>query len=197
MSKLTIVLLGIGLVTIITLSIFTFSQIRKMEERKSIISESVEIPVTSEQKIDEEEEDDKEEELDNTEMIKKAFSEEGSVKCSYYNNQYESESEFYVKDGRIRVDDYPKEDRLTTIVTGKNLYMWAYDYPEEGGIKISIGDNNGEWEELEEQLISDVEMECEYGQIDDSIFDIPDDIEFEELLDTLMNLDTGDFFNSQ
>ncbi len=129
-------------------------------------------------------------------MIKRALLGEGSVECTYYNDDYESEGGLYVKNGKMRADGYYEEERIITVVTNEAMYIWNYDQPEGGGMKMNVGPVE-DWEEREEGFIPEEEIECEYKQIDDSIFDIPEDVEFSGLIDSLMDLEFEDFSNPQ
>ncbi len=116
------------------------------------------------------------------EMIKKAFlGESSSVKCSYSEYDDNIKVEIYTKNEVVRYSAYYKEEKVISVVNKEGAYVWAYG--EKEGMRTDVGSKYEEWEEIERQLASAVGLNCEYKQIDDSVFAIPEDVEFLELAD--------------
>ncbi len=125
----------------------------------------------------------------NMRMITDAFLGSGSIICDYIDPGYENRDDenitVYIKGGKMRFfyedKNEENEDIFTNIVLKENYY---YVWNDDGGMKISIEKQDifvpFGVEDGEAYVYSDDEfnLSCKKSSIDDSMFDIPNNIDF-------------------
>ncbi len=139
----------------------------------------------------------------NARMIEDAYLRGGSVICDFidpgYENREDEEITVYIKAGKMRFlyENINEEEEVFSNIVFRDDYYYVWN--EDGGMKMGVdrddffvpfGVEDGEFYVYPEE---DFNLDCKKSSIDDSMFEIPTDIEFFDMTEMMEGFSPSDY----
>ncbi len=129
------------------------------------------------------------EEDDNMAIIQDAFYEDGSAQCTFVEPAAgewpEQELLAQIKKGMVKISSRQEEEDYTVILKGNMAYLWneyeatKFEIGEREIIEIPLFAHIGDRESFL-QVEQEFKIDCQRIALDDDVFTIPENVEFED-----------------
>lgn len=141
---------------------------------------------------------------DSAALMKSAYLEGGSAVCDFTEPEYGQKVEAYIKGGKMRFITEMSDEFFGGLVSNiviKDNFAYFWVDGEDEGMKMKIEEEEIErfffpfmTEDEEGNVVvdEDFQLECRKQSINDSMFDLPENIEFEDAADMLIDLDVDE-----
>ncbi len=124
--------------------------------------------------------------MDDEAIVRDAFLGTGSASCTFIEPETGGEIDMFFKAGKLKISGLENGHQFFLISKDNTVYTWnsleeqgvrfSVEESEEMGSSLDFGDKEKFIEETKDYIV-----ECSQTPLNDSIFDLPEDIEFYDI----------------